>query len=162
MKKTFYLICVLSLFLTVSFAANNSNGKPYPAFTKYAYDDGYKIKLIIGDKTYELQSYNLIYNTSDKGKSDIPTLNFYQTNNITLNIRAPKIDAELIDWILNPDQQPKDGQIIISDSETGKVIRTITFIGAKTNTYTENNFSPSYNNSSTTLSLKYKTLSIKF
>ncbi|MDB5287359.1 MAG: hypothetical protein JWR05_2308 [Mucilaginibacter sp.] len=161
MKKTFYLICVLSLFLTVSFAANNSNGKPNPAFTKYAYDEGSKIKLIIGDKTYELQSYNLIYAITDKSKSDLPPSNYFQTNNISFSIRSSKIDAEFINWILNPDQQSKDGQIIISDSETGKVTRTITFTGAKTNTYTENNYTANNINQYTNFSLKYKTLSIK-
>ena len=158
MKKLIYGIVMLclSLFITSAVFAKTNNA---PGHT---FDEGVKIKLILGGKTYDLQSYSLSYFVADKQKAELSMYN-YQTNAISMGMRSSKVDPEFIEWLINPAQQPKDGQIILTDAESGKIVRTINLTGVTTFSYTENNFNPNYNtNQITNFSLKYKAISIKF
>ncbi|WP_374951354.1 type VI secretion system tube protein TssD [Mucilaginibacter sp.] len=164
MKKLIVLLAVLSLnyeTLPSLFAS------PAPKFetANINFDEGTKIKLTIGGKTYELQSYSLSYvpGSGDKAKSETVVMSYAPTNSLNFNIKQSKVDSEFLDWIINPDQQPKDGQIVVTDGDTGKVLRTITFGGAKTQSYNENMFIQNYNNGQFVgFNLRYKTISIKF
>ncbi|WP_299497967.1 type VI secretion system tube protein TssD [Mucilaginibacter sp.] len=89
-----------------------------------------------------------------------------QANNISVTIKSSKIDQELMDWILSTDKEAKSGQIIITDGESGKTSKTITFTDLKASSYTEN----MYNNGAfniniqptTSFSMHFKTVNIKF
>jgi hypothetical protein len=165
MKKTILLVCSLLLLLVIPAAFGKFSPKHHILHQKIQLDDGTKFKLILGNKTYELQMYNLSYvpASTEKSKTEMP-VNIYQSNTLNVNLRTSKIDQELMDWLLDPEQSPKDGQIIAYDADTNKPIRTITFTGAKTASYNENNNSGFYNlnNQLTGFALRYKTISIKF
>jgi len=127
-------------------------------------DEGSKITLKIGDKTYDIQMYNLSYHPKTAKERNESTFVNNTSNTISISIRSSKLDQEFIDWIFAVDQQPKDGQIIVYDGDSDKVIKTITFTGATTSSYNEgfNIASFGLNNSrTTTFGLRYKTVSIK-
>jgi hypothetical protein len=134
------------------------------------FDEGVKIKLVFNNKTYELQAYNLNYIRVDNSKSDVVSSNVsgyvypYQKSNINLTLRSSKIDQELLNWLLSPDQQPKDGQIIVTDGDSGKILKTVTFTGSNTANYNENNNTNNFggNLQFTSFSLSFKTISVKY
>ncbi len=166
MKKSILfllLFCTISgLSVSAPFIGSGDNGILHNTF-----EEGTKIKMILNGKTYELQSYTLNYVPfdPDKPKRENQLYNF-QTNAITINLRTSKIDQELVDWIFSENQSLKDGQIVVYDAESGKPIKTISFKGAKTGSYTENsNMAANYpmtQYQTATFQLKYKTVSVKY
>lgn len=142
MKKHITLIILSLIFLA-------SNAKPLPFPVKFTNainaDEGIKLKLTLGGKSYDLISYNLSYIASDKSKADAPGSTSIITtsilaptvNNLNVSLRTSKLDQELMDWILAPSSSEKDGQVQIIDTDAGKVLKTITFNSLKPANYSE-------------------------
>ncbi|RYY07661.1 MAG: hypothetical protein EOP43_02600 [Sphingobacteriaceae bacterium] len=168
MKKL--VIIAMLLISTINNSSAKSLSGIFYSLLRLNFDEGVKIKLIFNNKTYELQSYNLNYNRVDNSKSDgainnVPAYVYpYQKSNINLNLRSSKIDQELLNWLLSPEQQTKDGQIIVTDGDTGKILKTVTFTGSNTANYNENNNTGNFggNLQFTSFSLSFKTISVKF
>jgi hypothetical protein len=163
--KKIVLLLIFGAALNVCVAAKHTT-LPHSIYQpKNDPDDGTKLKLIIGGKTYDIQMYNLIYNPKDdKSKNDETAIGFYSGSVITISIRSSRLDQEFVDWIFDPNQKPQDGQLIAYDAESGKSIREITFTGATVSSYNENNnaFNFSSNgNQIVGLTLKYKTITVK-
>ena len=140
MKKHITLI-ILSVFFLAANAKTTSFPIPVTKTRSYA-EEGIKVKLILGGKTYDLITYNLNYSAADKSKQDIPVspsplLLNNGVNSVNVTIRSSKIDQDLMDWILSPDSNTKDGQIIITDADAGKTLKTITFSSLKPANYNE-------------------------
>lgn len=141
MKKHTLLLAFSLIFLA---ASAKTTSLPIPVTnTKIYADEGVKVRLILGGKTYDLLSYNLNYSAADRSKTDIPVnsspliLN-NTVNSINVTLRSTKIDQELMDWILSPDSNTKDGQIVITDADAGKTLKTINFSSLKPANYNEN------------------------
>lgn len=154
------------LFITtISYSSAKTAIKCSNFETNLIFDEGVKIKLILNGKTYELQAYNLTYVRDDHNKSDGPFLgSSYQKSSINLTLRSSKIDQELLNWILSAQQDAKDGQIIVTDGDNGKTTKTVTFTGANTASYNENNNTNNFggNLQFTNFSLSFKTIAVKY
>ena len=68
-----------------------------------------------------------------------------------------------MDWILNPEQELRNGKIIVYDTDSGKVLKTITITGLKITTYSENGNSAANINliQQTNLAFHFTTINIK-
>jgi len=162
MKKTLSTLLILICAFTLSATTKKSRFTNHTIYKKVKSDEGTKIKLILGDKTFDIQSYSFGFYPASNEKDKAAAANIYQNNLINVNIRVSKIDQELLDWLLNADQQPKDGQIIVYDADTNKELRKITFTGVKTGAYNENyNNTYTTNSQTTNINLRYKTISVK-
>ena len=151
MKKPLVLIFSLVLLFFAA-KATNTHFSTTPATTTIADDEGIKVKLTLAGKTYDLVSYTLNYTAVDKSRLDAMPVNALNNINVlSVTIKSSKIDQELIDWILSPDSFGKDGQIVITDGESGKTLKTLTFSFLKPNSYTENYFSNNGNANGTIL-----------
>ncbi|MGI4727806.1 MAG: type VI secretion system tube protein TssD [Janthinobacterium lividum] len=164
------VIAVMLLISTVLYSSANSLSGTYRTSVKSNFDESVKIKLILGNKTYELQSYSLTYFRPDNSKTNITSNDVltayspYQKSNISIMLRSSKVDQELLNWLLAPEQQSKDGQIIVSDGDSGKILKTVTFTGANTASYNENNNTNTFggNPQFSNFSLSYKSISVKY
>lgn len=164
MKKHLILIPLICVIAHFSYATTRKVLKADTFLSSNKSDEGTKMKLILGDKTYDIQSYNLSYFPASGNKTMTETVvNTYQSSVITIGVRSSKIDQEFIDWLLKSDAQPKDGQIIIYDADTKKTLRTISFTGASTWSYNEYNNVQNFtvSNQVTSFSIKYKTINVK-
>jgi hypothetical protein len=168
MRKLVFVVLLLAS--TVNYSAAKTLAKfPYSK-AKLNFDEGVKIKLILNNKTYELQGYNLTYVRVDNSKNDVTSSNIlgvyypYQKSNISLTLRSSKIDQELLNWLLSPEQQTKDGQIIVTDGDSGKTLKTVTFTGSNTASFNENSNTNNFggNPQFTSFSLSFKTISVKY
>lgn len=170
MKMKKLVIVLMLIFSTIAYSTTKAFSRISYTILHSRFDEGVKIKLVLGNKTYYLQNYSIIYSRIDKTKNDATSSNVfggtypYQKSNISVNLRSSKIDQELLDWILSAEQQTKDGQIIVTDGESGKTLKTITFTGANTAIYNENNNINNFggNIQYTNFTLYYKTISIKY
>jgi hypothetical protein len=161
MKKIALLI-LFGTLLNISIAADHLSHK-HGITRLNVNDESSKITLKLGDKTYDIQTYNLSFRRNrNKEKTESASIDNYNTNTISITIRSNKLDQEFMDWLFAENQQPKDGQIIVYDADSGKT-KTITFTGATTSSYNEGlNVANALSNSRTTIfGLRYKTVSIK-
>jgi len=164
MKKIIFLLLFAAAF-NICTAANHSVISHITSQPKNDPDEGTKLKLIINGKTYDIQMYTLNYRPkTEKSKNNENELSLYSSSVITITIRASKLDQEFIDWIFTENPLPRDGQIILYDTDSGKNLREITFTGATIATYSENNNAFNFNinnNQTVSFSLKYKAVSVK-
>lgn len=169
MKKPILIVFILFLVFAGQAGAADFNF-PVSIHKKLVKaDEGTKLKLILGNKTYDISGYmfNYVYQIPvDKTNSNngVATNIFgNQTNNINITIRSVKVNQELMDWILSAGKEPKDGQIIVTDAESGKVTRTITFTGLIATTYSENasNLFVNYAQNNINFGMHFKTVNIK-
>jgi len=165
MKKhiVFTLLLLLPFFLTLKANSSTIPGLPY---ANLADDEGFKARITLGGKTYDLLNYSFSFNGVDKTKLDAMPLNTTLNINIlSVGIKSSKVDQELMDWILTSGGTPKDGQIVITNSETGKTVKTITFTLLRPNTYNEsfynNNAIINSQATATSFSMHFDKVSIK-
>lgn len=167
MKKQLILLTLCTGLLAFNTNATRLPATHHASLTKTIFDEGTKAKLVLGGKTYDVITYNLNFTALDKTKgTDVPLqtypgLNVF--NGITLSIRSAKIDQELLDWLTSTDGAPKDGQIIITDVETGKTLKTLNLSGLRPSTYNDNYYSnvTSYGQGNTSFGLRFAKVSIK-
>ena len=163
MKKLIFLL-IFGAALNFCTAANHTVLKHNVYQPKNDPDEGTKLKLIISGKTYDIQMYTLNYRPKTEKTKNDEAENLYSSSVITLSLRASKLDQEFIDWIFSSNQEPRDGQIIMYNADSGKNIREITFSGATIASYSENNNAFNFNinnNQTVSFSLKYKTVRVK-
>lgn len=169
MKKVLYLSVLLIVAASAVFAARHP-AKHTAKAVKNRLEEGTKIKLTLGDKTYDIQLYSLSAyyadKVNDKPKTTDAALSYYSSNSLSITLRTSKVDQALLDWMLSPEPQIKDARMVVYDGESDKVIRTLTFTGVRPGSYSENNGSNTYGygNAGSLLSgfgLKFKTVSIK-
>ena len=165
MKKHIVFTLVLLLPFFLSLKANSLTFSDL-SYASLADDEGFKARITLGGKTYDLLNYSLNFNGVDKVKLDAMPLNTTLNINIlSVGIKTSKVDQELMDWILTSGGTPKDGQIVITNSETGKVVKTITFTLLKPNTYNEsfynNNVIINSQSTATSFNMHFDKVSIK-
>lgn len=166
MKKLRSIILILMFLPATSTVAHSLTVVHSHNKSNVQAEEGIKIKMTLGNKTYDLQSYSLNFYRPEKTPAETPSSIYGNlSSTITISIRSSKIDQELLDWMLAPEAIGKDGQIVVSDAESGKVLRTVTFTGVKTANYNENIMTNNYginNLQNTNFSLRYKTINVKF
>ena len=168
MKKLLFTAAILMALFTLTKAAEKESTIIFHHIIHKA-DEGISIKLVLGNKTYDVISYNLNFTATDKEKSTPITTNGFsymnQSNTIGITIRSSKIDQDFMNWLLSDNAEPKDGQLIITDNENGKLLKTITLTVLKSAFYNESmyNNGPMNNNiqATTNFTLRFKTVSIK-
>lgn len=165
MKKT--VIILLLLLSTIAYSSDQTLPKVSSPVSRSGFDEGVKIKLVLGDKTYELRSYSISYYRANKVKdnSNVSSgVSPYQRNTLNVNLRSSKIDQELLNWLLSAEQQSKDGQIIVTDIDSAKTLKTVTFTGANTYSYNESNNNNSLGNNlqNASFSLNFSSIAIRY
>lgn len=166
MKKA--VTVLLLLLSTIAYSSDQTLPKVSEPVSRSDVDESVKIKLVLGDKAYDLKSYTISYYRTDKAKTKgSNALSFtypYLKNSIGITLISSSIDQELLNWILAPEQQAKDGQIIVTDIETNKTLKTILFTDANTYTFSESNNTNSHVNivQFSSFSLDFSSISIRY
>jgi len=166
MKKLILFAFVITALCSTKVIADKLPGEYRHNKAGNTFDDNTKIKLILGDQTYEIQSYSLSYHQTETKPAPNPITGIVgvaQTNSISVVIRTAKINQGLLDWILNPEQELRNGKIVVYDTDSGKVLKTITITGLKITTYSENGNSAANINliQQTNLAFHFTTINIK-
>ncbi len=103
-----------------------------------------KLKLELEKKTYDILScYYSCYNTAPLPPNEEPQYDdeYQETQtpaSISWNMKAYKIDQELLDWCTASKQSFKNGKITIFDADTNLPIRILSFENAFCASFNEN------------------------
>lgn len=97
----------------------------------------YRIKLEIEKKSYELQSfYYSCYNSPPATGEDEYHAPANQTMN--WNVRASKMDQELLEWCTGPEPVLSAGKVTVYDADTNAPLKIVGFQGAYCSGFSEN------------------------
>jgi Hemolysin coregulated protein Hcp (TssD) len=96
----------------------------------------YKIKLELEKKTYDLQAlYYSCYNSPPATDGE-EYLN-PPSQSMTWNVKAFKIDQELLEWCTEPRPSLKSGKVTVYDAETNAPVKIVSFQGAYCSGFSE-------------------------